>query len=158
MKYLFILLTTLLFTDKLIAQCNCEKIKRDDGTTVTQCPPLPISSDNSTEIGLSVASNGTTDFIALTIRFKGAAKKVIGKITIRLEDNNMFSLELVNSQLSYIGNSQVANAVFTLSKNNSSLLKKSNIKTVSFTLEDKLLHTYQIKLNADVVKKELNCL
>jgi hypothetical protein len=158
MKYLFLLMTTFFFSSGLIAQCNCEKIKREDGTTVTQCPPLPVSFDNSTEIGLSVASNGNSNFLALTIRFKGTVKNVVGKITIRLEDNNMFSLELVNSQLAYIGNSQVTNAVYTLTETNSSLLKKSNIKTASFTMEDKLLHTYQIKMNADVVKKELNCL
>lgn len=144
-------------SDQLIANCNCEKIKRDDNTTVTQCPPLPVSSDNTTQIGLSVSSNGADKFLSLTIRFKETAINVIGNISIRLEDNNMFTLKLVNSGLSYIGNNEVTNAVFILTKENENLLKKSNIKTVSVTFKDNLLHTYTVSLNADIVKKQIVC-
>lgn len=158
MKQIFITIIILFSVNILVAQCNCEKIKRDDGVTVTQCPALPVSFDNTTEIGLSVGSNGTSNFLTVTIRFKETAAKVKGKITIRLTDNNMFSFDLVTCTLSYIGNSQVANAIFKITETNSVLLKKSDIKTVSFTLEDNLLHTYEIKKNADIVKKELNCL
>lgn len=158
MKNILLIIAGLLTTLGAIAQCNCEKIKRDDGTTVTQCPPKQVSADNSTEIGLSIASNGTSNFLALSIRFKETAKNVTGKITIRLADNNMFSMELVNSTLSYIGNSQVTNAVFTLTTSNQELLKKSDIKTVSFNLTDNLLHTYNLTMNADLVKKQINCL
>jgi len=157
-KYLYAIYTVFFATNISLAQCNCENIKREDGNIITQCPAYPVSSDNTTEIGLSVASNGTSNFLGLTIRHKTQAINVKGKMTLRLLDNNMFSLEFVTSSLSYIGNSQVTNAIFNLSKSNSELLKKSNIKTVSFTLEDNLLHTYQVKLNNDIVKKELNCL
>ena len=158
MKYLTFVFAILFSSNQLFAQCNCEKINRDDGTIVTQCMPLPISSDNNTQIGLSIASNGTNNFLSLTIRFKETAINVTSKITIRLSDNNMFSLELVNSALSYIGNSQVANAIFLLTDLNEALLKKSNIKTISFTLTDNLLHTYTVNMNGDIAKNQLTCL
>ena len=81
-----------------------------------------------------------------------------GKTTIRLNDNNLFSLELVNSDLSYVGNSQVANAVFLLTPESTVLLKKSNIQTISFSLSDNLRHIYELKMNSDIVKKQLPCL
>jgi hypothetical protein len=69
----------------------------------------------------------------------------------------MFTLKLVNSGLSYIGNNEVTNAVFILTKENENLLKKSNIKTVSVTFKDSLLHTYTVSMNADIVKKQIAC-
>lgn len=158
MKYLILILGIFLYQNQVAGQCNCEKIHRDDGTTVTQCLPSPVSSDNSTQIGLAVASNGGNKFITMTVRFRETAMNVTGKITFRLTDNSMFSLELVNSALSYIGNSQVANAVFLLNDSNESHLKQSFIKTISFSLTDDLLHTYSVSMNSDVLKIQLGCL
>lgn len=157
MKNFILILVIFLSANRLIAQCNCEEIKRDDGTTVTQCPPLQVSADNTTQIGLSLASNGETKFLGLTIRFKGTAINVIGDITIRLADNNMISLKLVQSALSYIGNSQVTNAIFALTEANEDILKKSNIKTLSFLLNDNLLHTQQVTTNSNIIKNQLAC-
>ena len=157
-RQLILILAALLSVDSIIAQCNCEKIKREDGTTVTQCPPSQVASDNNTEIGLSLSSNGSDKFIALTVRFAGTAQNVIGNLAIRTADNNLFTLTLINSGLSYIGNSQVTNAIFLLSGDNITLLKNSNIKTVSFTLADNLLHTCTLKMNTDIIKKQLSCL
>jgi hypothetical protein len=157
MKIFILILVIHLSTNQLIAQCNCEKIKRDDGTTVIQCPPLQVSADNTSQIGLSLASNGETKFLGLTIRFKGTSINVIGDITIRLEDNNMISLKLVDSALSYIGNSQVTNAIFALTEAKETILKNSNIKTLSFTLKDNLLYTYEVTTNSNVIKNQLAC-
>lgn len=140
------------------AQCNCEKINRDDGTIVTQCMPLPVSSDNSSQIGIAVASNGSEVFLALVIRFKEVAWNITSSVTILLSNNNMLSVELVSSTPTYIGNSQVTNALFSLNSKNVSLLKLSTIKTISFQSSDKLLHTYTITMNSDIVKKQLDCL
>lgn len=158
MRQLILILATLLSTDQLIAQCNCEKIKREDGTTVTQCPPSLVSSDNTTEIGLSISSNGTDKFVSLTIRFTGQAKEVIGNLRIRTMDNNLFTLKLINGGLTYVGNSQVANAIFLLTDAHINFLKNSNTQTVSVTLTDNLLHIYTVKMNADILKKQLKCL
>lgn len=140
------------------AQCKCEKIKRDDGTTVTQCPPLQITSDNKSEIGLSVASTGTKKYIAITIRFSKNALNAEGNLTLRLLDNSMIVLEFVNSNLGYIGNSEITNSIYKLSENNLAKLKNSDLKTISFKLSNNLMYTYEIKMNADVAKKEIKCL
>lgn len=158
MKNILLLILLLIIYDFSIAQCNCEKISRDDGTIVTQCMPLPISSDNSSQIGIAVASNGSEKFLALVIRFKEVAWNVNSSITILLSNNNMLSVELISSTPSYIGNSQVTNAIFSINSKNESLLKLSTIKTISFKSSDNLLHTYTITMNSDIVKKQLDCL
>lgn len=158
MKYLIILISMFFSINSLTAQCNCEKVKRDDGTNVTTCEIVQVSSDNSSQIALSVSSNGTNNFLGLTIRFKGSSKNVTKKITILLEDNNMLTLKLVKSQLSFYGNSHVTNAIFNITEANSILLKKSNIKTISYRLENNILYAYKINMNADIVKRSLKCL
>ena len=139
-------------------QCNCEKINRDDGTTVTQCNALPVAYDNTTQVGLAAASNGEDKFITITVRFKSTAQDVAGDLSIRLADNNFMTFELVNSGLSFIGNSQVAQGVFLANETDIAKLKKSGIKTISFKLKDGLLRTYQATSNADVLKKQVACL
>ena len=44
-------------------------IKRDDGTNIVQCNSLKVASDNNTQIGLAIASNGESYFITVLIRF-----------------------------------------------------------------------------------------
>ena len=52
-----ILIFALAFISNLsFSQCNCETIKRDDGTNIVQCNSLPVASDNNTQIGLAIAS------------------------------------------------------------------------------------------------------
>ena len=159
MRQLILILSISLLTNLSNGQCNCQKIKRDDGAVITQCPALPVSSDSKTEIGLSIASNGTSTFLCLTIRFvQGAIQQVQSKITLRLDDNNLFSVDLMKSEPSYIGNSPVTNAIFKIDATNILLLKKSSIKTISFKLPDNMLYTYIAKMNSDIVIKQLNCL
>ena len=78
---------------KTFAQCNCEQIQRDDNTTITQCTTLPVSSNNNTQVGISISTNQLEYYLGLIIRFRDNAKNVNSSITIRLEDNNMFTLK-----------------------------------------------------------------
>lgn len=158
MKKLIIIILLGLSISLTYGQCNCEKIKRNDGTTVTQCNPLPVANDNSTQIGLSIASNGKDNFVTLTIRFMSSVQNITGNLSIRLKDNNMITMELVNAQLAYIGNSQVAQAVFKISDPDYSKMKNSKIRTISIKLSDGLIRTYEIKMNHDVLIKQLNCI
>lgn len=158
MKKLIIIILLGLSISLTYGQCNCEKIKRNDGTTVTQCNPLPVANDNSTQIGLSIASNGKDNFVTLTIRFMSSVQNITGNLSLRLQDNNMLTLELVNAQLAYIGNSQVAQAVFKISDPDYSKMKNSKIRTISIKLSDGLIRTYEIKMNHDVLIKQLNCI
>jgi hypothetical protein len=140
------------------SQCNCENIKREDGTKVVQCIPLPISSDANTEIGLAIASNGKSNFVSLTIRFKNSAQKINGDLTIVLADNNLIKLSLVNNGLAFIGNSQVAQGVFLLNDSQKLKISKSKIKTISFELTDGLIRTYQGKMNTGILMEQVKCL
>ena len=42
----------------VINYCDCQVMHRDDGTEVTTCIRLHVGKDNSSEIGLSILSNG----------------------------------------------------------------------------------------------------
>jgi hypothetical protein len=154
-----ILTLTLILTALIInGQCNCEKINRDDGTKVTQCNALPVAYDNTTQVGLAAASNGIDRFITVMVRFKSTAQDITGDLSIRLADNNLMTFELVNAGLSFIGNSQVAQGVFTAKETDIAKLKKSRIKTISFKLKDGLLRTYEASSNSDILKNQLTCM
>ena len=158
MKTTILTVIFMLTTFSSNGQCNCQKINRDDGTIVTQCNPLPVAYDNSTQVGLAAASNGQDNFITVTVRFKSAAQDILGDLSIRLSDNNLITLELVNSGLSFIGNSQVAQGVYMADESHIAKLKKSGIKTISFKFKDGLLRSYQATSNADVLKEQVLCL
>jgi hypothetical protein len=148
----------MLLSPTAFPQCNCEEIKRDDGTNILQCAVVQVASDQTTQVGIGTASNGESIFITLTVRFKNTAQYITKDLYIRLDDNNMISLPFVNSSLSYIGNSQVANGIFSLPEKQTSKFLKSAIKTISFNLTNGLLVTYQVDMNKDVLEKQINCI
>jgi hypothetical protein len=158
MKYIFSICAILFFINSLFAQCDCEKIYRDDGSTITQCNALPVAYDNSTQVGIAAASNGIDKYLTITVRFKETALDITGNLTLRLIDSNLLTFELVNSQLAFIGNSQVAQAVFLIDDTKIVKLKNSGIKTISFKLKDNLLRTYQATSNTAVLKNQIICL
>lgn len=139
-------------------QCNCEKIYRGDGQTIVQCPPDIIAYDSKTQIGLSIASNGEDNFVTLTIRFIGNAKNVTSGLTLRLLDNNMITLSLVNQGKSYIDGSEVTQAIFQLSNYNKAKLSSSNINTINFNLSDGLNRSYKATSNSSILKNQIKCL
>lgn len=142
---------------KIIDFCDYEIINRDDGVIVTQYPPIPISSDDNLQFGLSISSNGYEYYLTALIRFFEKATKISSDLTIRLENNEMLTFKLVNSGLSYIENSEAAIGVFLINKNQTQSLKNSGILTVSFMLEDNLMHTLECKINSAVLSKQLHC-
>lgn len=152
------LFLALLLANVAFSQCNCEQIHRDDGTIITQCIPLPVAYDNTTQIGLALSSNGEDDFLSVTVRFKHSAKELKGGVSIRLDNNQMMSFELFNGGLAYIGNSEVAQGVYLLPKSKKLELRKSRIKTLSIKLNDNLLRTYEATSNRDVLMKQVDCL
>ncbi len=158
MKAIILVITFTLITLLTNGQCNCETIHRDDGITVTQCESLLIASDNITQVGMAMASNGYDKFITITIRFATTAQTISGNLIIRLVDNNLITFELVNSGLSFIGNNQVAQAVFLTNQTDIAKLEKSNINTISFSLDDGLVRTHLASSNVDVLKTQVVCL
>jgi hypothetical protein len=130
-KIICIILLFISLSSTAFSQCNCEEIKRDDGTNILQCAVVQVASDQTTQVGIGTASNGESIFVTLTVRFKNTAQNITKDLYIRLDDNNMISLPYVNSSLSYIGNSQVANGIFSLPEKQTSKFLKSAIKTIS---------------------------
>jgi len=137
--------------------CECQKINRDDGTKVTQFISLPVASDNKLEFGMAISSNGENIFIAVTLRFNGTASKIMDNLSIRLDDNNLITVQLVNQNLAYIGNSQVANGIFVLDESAIQKLKSSNLQTVSVKLADTFIHTLTCNKNVSLLKEQLTC-
>lgn len=142
---------------KIIDFCDYEIIKRDDGIIVTQYPPIPISSDDKLQFGISISSNGYEYYLSALVRFFEIASKITSDLTIRLESNEMLTFKLVNSGLSYIEKSEAAIGIFLIKENQIESLKNSSILTVSFMLEDNLMHTLECKVNSSVLSKQLNC-
>jgi hypothetical protein len=140
------------------AQCNCQDIIKENGAKVTQCSPLPIAADNDMQIAVSGGKFGSQKYIALTIRFRNEGKEVDGKFTIWLMDGNSIDLYYQNGGLVYVGNSQVAQALFYVEKSQINKIKKSNIKTVSFTFKDGLRRIYTAKQNSDILRNHFDCL
>jgi len=141
-----------------INYCDCEVINREDGTNVTQCIPLPVASDKLLEVGLAIASNEIDKYVTVTIRFLGSALRIKDDFNIRLKDNSMITLKLVNEGLSYIGNSQVAQAVFSLSNSQIQKISNSELLTISLRLEDNLIHTLDCTKNISILKEQIQCI
>tara|TARA_B100000787_G_scaffold64856_1_gene47604 strand:+ start:1434 stop:1910 length:477 start_codon:yes stop_codon:yes gene_type:complete len=158
MKKLIIFII-LIFLSKLgFSQCNCATIKRDDGTNIVQCNSLPVASDKSTEIGIAIASNGEANFLTVTVRFTGKAQNITGDLTLRLSDDNLLTLSLINSGLAYIGNSEVAQGVFMLNSRHKSKISNASIKTISLKLSDGLIRTYEGRRNTSILMRQVKCL
>lgn len=158
MKKLLILISLIFISNFSFSQCNCETIKRDDGTNVVQCNSLPVASDKSTQIGLAIASNGEADFVTVTVRFFGKTQNIAGDLTLRLSDNNLLTLSLINKGLAYIGDSEVAQGVFMLNTNHKSKISNSSIKTISLKLTDGLIRTYKGEMNTNILMQQVKCL
>lgn len=158
MKKLNIFISLIFISNFTFSQCNCETIKRDDGTNVVQCNSLPVASDKSTQIGLAIASNGEANFVTVTVRFTGKAQNITGDLTLRLSDNNLLTLSLINNGLAYIGNSEVAQGVFMLNSSHKNKISNSSIKTISLKLSDGLIRTYEGERNTSILMQQVKCL
>ena len=158
MKKTILIISFIMISNLSFSQCNCETIKREDGTNVVQCNTLPVASNNNTQIGLALASNGESNFVTVTVRFSNKAQNIIGDLTLRLNDNNLLTLSLINNDLAYIGNNEVAQGIFMLNYNHKNKIGNSSIKTISFKLSDNLMRTYKGEMNTHILMKQVKCL
>jgi len=160
MRYLKIFIALFFFyTNSLVyAQCPCQNLKRDDGTTVFQCEASPVSFDRSHQLGLSLASNGQETYVGLTVRFLNESKDIVDDLSIRLKDNNMITLDFVKSQRSYIGNSNVTLALFYVDAIDARKIGASGLYTLTFSFNDKVVRTYECDQNTNVLISQMKCL
>lgn len=141
--------------ESIVNYCDCQTIHRDDGTDVKQCISLPVAHDKSLEVALAIATNGKNPFITVTIKYNSNVLKIVDDLSIRLNDNSMLTFRLVNEGVSFIGNYQVAQGVFSLDNSQIQKLKASELKTISIKLEDKLVHTLECTDNISILKTQL---
>jgi hypothetical protein len=142
-----------------ISTCNCNTINRADGAIITSCDPLPVASDNKMEIGLSLMSNGTTIYGAISIRFTdNNIMPLVNNINIVLEDGQHISASYINQQKTVIGNSAVQLGVFELTSANVSKIKISNVSVINFTLSDNFARSFEARTNKDVLITHYNCI
>jgi hypothetical protein len=147
-----------IYTQVAFSQCDCEKIRREDGV-VTQCNPRPIAGDDNLQIGIALASNGEKKFLTLTIRYlSGPALKISGDINVRSYNNNLSTYNLINAQSSYVGNSKVENGLFLINETQFNNLKYAKLMTISVKLSDDRIHTYEVTLNPNVLMEQARCL
>ena len=157
MRKLFILLLVTFACLNANSQCNCQ-ILNNGGHDIKQCAISPMASDNSLQIGIGAGKMATTTYLSLTIRFRYSALKLKRNLHITLANGKMIELQLLNSGLAYIGNSEVCQATLIVNNSNKTLLKQSTVKTITFSLEDGLKHVLSVKMNGDVISTQLNCL
>lgn len=154
---ILVLMSVLIFGNSVKAQCDCPKIKKEDGV-VTLCKPNMVAYNKTSQVGLGAGKSAAGEFISVTIRFSGTAKEIKGKLTLWLVDGNSIDLEYENGGLAFIGNSQVAQGVFKLTPQQKAKLQKSKLKTVAFKLSDGLRYTYEVRSNANILMNHLKCL
>ena len=153
---MFLLLTAISVSTN--AQCNCQTFNKD-GNTIKQCPPTPVAGDKLLQVGFGIGEvNHKADYLSLTIRFRNSANKAKGNLLLVLANGKMITLKILNSQLVYLGNSEVCQATYLLTNSSELLLKASPIKSVQFSLEGGLHHHLPVQMNSHIIISQLNCL
>lgn len=169
-KIMWLCFVLLLNGLNLIAQCNCNEIQKKDGIVIV-CAPMPVAKDKFTQIGIALASNSQSKkrsffddfatpqkyYISLTVRFKGNSLELKDNLYLHLLDNSVISLKLVNSGLDFIGESEVANAVYSIDDFHINELKKSTIKHIGINFEGNIQRMYKCELNENVLIEQFKC-
>jgi len=156
-----LVLSTLLFlvTSFVYGQCNCKTLNKENGIKAVVCAPLPIAGNNSLAVGIGAMYQQYSNYVSLTIRFKSMpAQKIVSNLFIRLKNNDLITLKYVNGQLGYIGGSQVAQAIFFLTKTQVDKLKSSALLTISFKFTDGFMRAYKVQMNDSALEKQLKCI
>lgn len=141
------------------SQCaDCTTLKRDDGTTINQCPTKPVAADQEIQIGLSALTNGTDFFVAVSVRFRYSVQRILSPLGFHLDNNKMVKLTLSKQQELTAGGSNFIQGFFIVTADQLAILKSSNIKIVHIILSDGKLRPIEALKNPDVLKIGFNCL
>lgn len=155
-KILFSLLLVF-FTIETFGQCGCKLLTQNDGSIVIQCDPLPVASDSNTQLGLSFTATETYALIGVTVRFSSSSLKIAGDLDIRMANNQMLKLKMLNSQIVRVSDSELAQAIFIINDSHIDKLLKSNLSIITLKFSDGKLRTYKISQNSSVIKNQITC-
>lgn len=141
-----------------VSDCNCNLINRADGANINSCDPLPVSSDETMEVGLSLMSNNSIIYGAIALRFSSNIESIQSEVNIVLKNGYHIKGTIISQQKTIIGNSEVQLAIFNLSQKDIASIQNNDISVISFELDNNFLRSFQAQTNKDVLKKHYNCL
>lgn len=146
-----------------VTPCNCQTLQKGP-EKVKQCPVLPVAGDRQLAVAVSIGKNETDkyNYISVILRFQATALSIKGNLGLTLETGaaqaRMITLIPFRSQKGYVGGSEISSSSFKLSQSDFLLIGKYPIRTVSFTLEDGLLHSFKVETNKTILIDQVKCL
>jgi hypothetical protein len=162
MQKTIIILTSLILSSIATAQvtdCNYTTFNMEENV-VKQFRPIPVGNSATYQMAFAVTNLNGANYVMLTIRFINSASDVVNNdLLLFTAENNVASLKLLDTTKDFVGGSEISIAKFELNSQNYELLRKENIINIRFALQnDDLQKTYKVKINSDVLIKQLKCL
>ncbi|MCB0741157.1 MAG: hypothetical protein KDB92_08945 [Chitinophagaceae bacterium] len=163
MKLLLILTVALFvikpFTSQAVAQCTVQTINRDDGMTVRYLSPERVGYSDELLLMLSMQTVGETYNICVVSIFEKEALKLKGNLSIKFNDNSLSVFKHYTSIFTTFNGLPATLSIFVVD-NKSDLLNiaHSEINFIGVQLENGVYQAIKPKMNANVLRKQYNCL
>jgi len=158
MKILFTAIAVITISLTAYTQCDVQKMNRADGTTVRYIKPDRVGISENMMLSLSVQTNGSKYFVMVLSVFQKSAVNLKGKLKIQLDNSKSVILDHFTSQATSFGKFPATNSVFPLSDTDLPLIAAADITVVTLQLESGEEITITPMANADILKKQYNCL
>ena len=156
MKNQFLSLFLLIISaNPLSSQCDVRISNRSDGVRIKYLNPELIGGDKKYLIGLSVSTNGESYFLSVDILYSNNPLKIQSPFRIITEDNSALELKMYRCEMAKIGDEIHTLGIFYLNTNYMQALIGSNLRTVVFTDQNNLVCITDVKLNKDILKKQI---
>lgn len=147
-----------LATASAYSQCNIKTNNRTDGVTIKYLNPEMVGKGTGCELGASISTNGTEYYFNTTVLYFSTSTKSTGTLMIELSNNQSLNLELHTCELATMKNSEIAVAVYFLTKADVGKLKNATIKKIIFKESDGKNQIIILSKNFDVASRHINCL
>jgi hypothetical protein len=155
------LLTVVFFTflyAQISAQCNIQTNQRDDGVTVRYLRPDRVGFSDRLFLALSMQTNGEDFFVSTISVFEKDAIKLKGNLTLKFANNKSSTLKHFRSEITTFNGYPATLSIFLADKNDLINISNSNITIAMIQLADDVYQAVIIKMNADILIKQYNCL
>lgn len=153
---LFLIIACL--SNTVIAQCNVQVNSRDDGTTVRYLRPDRVGFSDRFILALSMQTNGAQFFVCTLSVFESNSIKLKGNLVLKFENNKSATFEHYTSELTTYNGYPATVSIFKADAVDLATIAASNIKIAMVNLVDNTFQTVSVRMNADILKKQYNCL
>jgi len=141
------------------AQCNFKTTIKPDGDVIKYFNPKPVIRKSDYEVGIAIYKNITTNEVMLNVSvlFKSMKPQKLNDDVI-LQTANVKGIRLsplVSDRVTMNGR-EVAIGLYKIKKSDYEELKKYNVKSIFFYLEENLIGS-TVTENSSILKSELNC-